>query len=151
MTGVMGRLLDDVQEDPAEVDGVGEPEERVRRSAPALVTEAGNVEARRRADDRLRPPRLLGVRVDDVGPRDLGAERELLAPRRERGPEIAALDPAPLHVREVVDHTDDREEPTVGRPPQLFVGEAVRSGDDLLPLPSRESEQELALVGRGSR
>ena len=39
---MMRGLLDEVEEDPTQVDRAVEPEQRVRRSAPALVAKAGN-------------------------------------------------------------------------------------------------------------
>ena len=102
-------------------------------------------------DDAFRPRRLLRVGVDDLGARHVAAERELFFSRRKVRAEIAALDPAPLHVREVVDQPDDRQQPVVGRPAQLLLGEPAGRGDDLLPLPANESEKELGLVRRRGR
>ena len=147
MTRVMRGLFDEVEEHPAERDGVVESEEPMGRPTPAFVAEARGIEARRRAHDPFGSFGLAGVRIDHLGARDLGPDHELFVARRKLGAEVAAFYPPPLHAREVVDHADDRQQAAVGSPAQLLLGQPAGRGHDLFSLPSHEAEQQLGLVG----
>ena len=144
----MRGLLDEVKEDPPQVDGAVESKQRVRRSAPALVSKAWNFQTRRRTDDVLCAQGLLPVRTDDLRACDLGVEPELLVAGWKFRAQIATLDPAPFHVRQVVDDADDRKQSVLRRPAELLLAQVAGGRDDLVALPSDESEQELALIRR---
>jgi hypothetical protein len=84
--------------------------------------------------------------VNDLSERHVSVEGELLVPRRERMPEVPALDPAPLHVGQMVDDPDDRKPALVGCPSGLIVGEPLCSHDHQLSLAVQVAQNELAFV-----
>jgi hypothetical protein len=48
----------------------------------------------------------------------------------------------------MVDDTDDRKQPAVGRSPKLLFGQSVRRSHDVAALRAQEVAKELALVRR---
>ena len=108
MPGVVGGFLDQVKEDPAQVDGAGQAEQDVGGWASMFTADARNCQVRGGAHDLLGPLRTLPVGGDDIAEAQRGVDFELVAALRERGLQVAAVDPAPLDVGEMVDDADDR-------------------------------------------
>src|SRR4051812_34160977 len=104
----MGGLIDEVREHPAEIDGPVQAKQQMGRSSTALVAETWRPEAGRGANDVLGSLRLTPVSVDDCRAGHGVAESELPFSRWERRSQVTAFNPAPLHVRQVVDDADDR-------------------------------------------
>ena len=134
VTGVPRGLLDEVQHCPPKVERLVEPEQHVRGRTAPFAAEARCLEGVGREHDLLGAGGACGVRVDRTGQGQFVADAELLLARRELVAEVAAVDPAPLDVREMVDDPDDRQEAPVGRPPRLLVGEPAGRSDDRFAL-----------------
>ena len=139
--GMVGRLLDEVQQCPAEVDRLGHAQQHVKGFALPLPPKTWDIEARRGADDLFGPVPPVPVRRDHLVGAAVPRHRELLFPRGELRPTVPAVDPAPLHVRQMVDHANDRKEAAVGRPPELIFVQTLGAGDDLFALALQEPEE----------
>jgi hypothetical protein len=143
----MSRLFYEVQNDPSEVNWRVEAEQRVSGRPVALPSDARYVEIRCCPHDFVRPLRLRPI----AGARIVDAEAvgsELIGTRRELRREIAAFDPAPLDMREMVDDPDDRQQTAVRPPPRLLVRQSIGDGNKLLALVVEGAQQQLTLVGR---
>jgi hypothetical protein len=145
---VMGGLLDEVKDHPSKVEWLPHAEQDVRRWEPALLTNANDLQAGGRADKCVGLCSLAPIGVNHLCKRDVRVQLELLLARWERVPEIAALDPAPLDVDEMIDDPDDRKQAIVRGPAGLIVGERVGSCNDQLSLAVQVPKKQLAFVER---
>jgi hypothetical protein len=136
----MRGLLDEVQDHPTKVDGLREPEENVSGRALTLSAQARDLEAWRRAHHLLGSALSLRLRGDHGGQRDIAADAKLFLSRWELGSEVTTVDPPPLDVDEMVDDTDDRDQPFVRCPSGPILVEADRGRDDVFALAVEKPE-----------
>jgi hypothetical protein len=145
MTGVVGGLLDQMQDDPSKVERLLETEQDVGRWGLVLLSEAGDSEAGGRADDLVGTSRPVAVPADD-GCQGHGVGQDFRAPRGEFQLEVSPVDPAPFHEREVVDDSGDRKQAPQWRPPALFLREPLSGRHDLLALALEETQKEIPFI-----
>jgi hypothetical protein len=146
VAGVMGGLLDEVEEDPPEINRTLKSKKDMSRPAPMLIAQAGNFETRGVSYDSFGSLGLLPIGIDRLRPDEIVGQRELVRTSRELGAEIAPFHPPPLHVRQVIDDREDRKHSLIGRPAELLLGQPISRCNDLFALPTEKAEQNLTFV-----
>ena len=130
VAGMSRRLVDQVQEDPPQVETVAE------------ATRLGERKVPHRLLCLLRPVAISGGRVRRG---EVGGTELRFAPT-DVGAAEAAVDPPPLDVSEVIHDAHDRYQAAIRSPSRLFVVESVEFPQDGTPEVAKPSEQQLTLV-----
>ena len=131
------RLIDQMDEDPAEV----------RTFTPS----ARFCKRRHRSDCRIRRRRPLSI-CDNCGTqRELRTWAELLIAPTDLLTAHPTLDPPPLHVSEVVDDADERDQGIVGPPPSVLVAQSFDFPQDCATKVAEPAEEQLPLIGSPAR
>jgi len=142
---VVSGLLDEMKEHPTEINRTIEAQEDMSGPPSVLISQAGDLKTRGVPHDSFGPLSLLPVTLDHFGAGEIFRYGELIGTSRELRTQVSTLDPAPLHLRQMADDSDDGKEAIIGCPAELFLGQPVRRCDDLFPLPADITEKDSSL------